>query len=742
MAGQFEQFKPEQNDAAIDYMRQIFGSIVDLVYQGNVNGGQPADSTIGAFMYVFGSGAFFLGMLFFVYSTAIGMIQSGEDGRFLGKKASQVMLPVRTFVGSAILFPAKNGFSLVQILVIWMALQGAGMGTKSFVAILNFFKETRMILQPVIPDAKPLVLAITRSELCKSAMNKYFTQTEDEARVSFQSRDITHSSNVGHNATTESATYNYNMQSANSSYNYNTTDPAAATSSVVTEHYREYSWRANGGDFNNDMICGGLEFRTSWGGIGTNKNLEGIKNPLYIAHAEGVNKVIERVRPLMDELVNQNKKPDPIFVQNAINDYISVMSKAAAQAVSETNDKAMTDFIQYAEDGGFLYAGTWIGHINRMNDAVQQTLNDLPATRSLPLSQKFDQTSLQTYNDYMVVLEQTTRSANESLSMAYQNDVGTAGGDDGVAAKLKELISSFTQGLTRWTIEAIAGDNLSHITQMRNFGDNLLTAAEAAALLLAGSAGLADSLTANVTVGAVFSVPAALQSLSGITTTTLMALFGFGLMLAVYIPMVPLISWIMACLNWLLLVAEAVIAAPLFAVAHLNPKGEEEIGSAGEGYRMLTSLVMRPSLMVISLVVSIILQNTIAGYINAVFMPYTQAMQSGSLFGLFKYLGAVAIYVSLQLSVVHSCNALMFLLPDRAMLWLGRSIAGLGGAERVESEVKGNMDRFSKGSHDIGLMGIAKGGEKGREQKTRQEIGGGGPGGAGNNNSQKSRADF
>lgn len=38
MAGQFEQFKPEQNDAAIDYMRQIFGSIVDLVYQGNVNG--------------------------------------------------------------------------------------------------------------------------------------------------------------------------------------------------------------------------------------------------------------------------------------------------------------------------------------------------------------------------------------------------------------------------------------------------------------------------------------------------------------------------------------------------------------------------------------------------------------------------------------------------------------------------------------------------------------------------------
>lgn len=77
----------------------------------------------------------------------------------------------------------------------------------------------------------------------------------------------------------------------------------------------------------------------------------------------------------------------------------------------------------------------------------------------------------------------------------------------------------------------------------------------------------------------------------------------------------------MAVMNWLLLVIEAVIAAPLFAVAHMNPHGEEEIGSAGEGYRMLTALVIRPMLMVIAVFIAIGLCNAMAGFVNSMFMP-------------------------------------------------------------------------------------------------------------------------
>lgn len=684
MSGNWDQFKPEQGDAAITYLREVFGQIVDLVYQGNTNSGAPVDSTIGAFMTVFGTGAYFLGMLFFTWHVLVGMVRSGEDGRFLGQKGSQVMRPVRSVVGTTLLLPAKNGFSLIQILVLWLALQGAGMGSKSFIAVLNFFKDTQMILQPSLPDARPLVLSIARSELCKEAMNKHFSETGSEARVAFKSRDISHSSNLGHSGSDHTIGYG----------------PS------TTVHYREYSWRADGDGFNNEMICGGLQFQTKWEGIESNKGVEQLKNPIYIAHAEGINAIIERVRPPIKSLVIDNQKPPTGFVQSAINDYTSIMTRAAAQAINETNAKATTDFIKYAEDGGFMYAGTWIGHINRMNDAVQQTLNDLPATKSLPLSDQFDEVSLRTYHDYLITLDQATRSPNENIALAYQNNVGTVGGDDGAISKVNEFVSNFFMGMTRLTIGGIAGDNLSHLTQMRAFGDNLLIAAELAAVGLAATAGGSDSLVAKVTVGTGFSIPAAIQALGGLLTTALLSVFVFGLMLAVYIPFVPLISWIMAILNWLLLVAEAVLASPLFAAAHISPNGEEEIGTAGEGYRMLTALVMKPSLMVISLIVAIILQNSIAGFINAVFMPYAQGVQSGSMVGFVKYLGLIAVYVLMMLSLVHACMALIHWLPDRAMLWMGRSVAGLGGSERVESETKGGMERFGNQAFNAGMKGI------------------------------------
>ncbi|WP_421193970.1 DotA/TraY family protein [Aeromonas jandaei] len=680
----WDQFKPEQGDAAITYLRQIFGQIVDLVYQGNTNGGAPVDSTIGAFMSVFGAGAYFLGMLFFVWHVVMGMLKSGEDGRFLGNKSSQVMRPVRVLVGSTLLFPAKNGFSLIQILVLWLALQGAGMGSKSFIAVLNFFKETQMILQPSLPDARPLVLSIARSELCKEAMNKHFSETGSEARVSFKSRDISHSSNLGHSGSDQTIGYG----------------PS------TTVHYREYSWRVDGDGFDNEMICGGLQFQTKWEGVESNKGVEQLKNPIYMAHAEGINAIIERVRPPIKSLVADNQKPSTGFVQSAINDYTSIMSRAAAKAVNETNAKATTDFIKYAEDGGFMYAGTWVGHINRMNDAVQQTLNDLPTTKSLPLSDRFDDVSLRTYHDYLIALDQATRSSNENIALAYQNNVGTVGGDDGAISKVNEFVSNFFMGMTRLTIGGIAGDNTSHLTQMRAFGDNLLIAAELAAVGMAATAGGSDSLVAKVTVGTAFSIPAALQALGGILTTALLSVFVFGLMLAVYIPFVPLISWIMGVLNWLLLVAEAVLASPLFAAAHISPNGEEEIGTAGEGYRMLTGLVMKPSLMVIALIVALTLQNSVAGFINDSFMPYAQGVQSGSMVGFVKYLGLIAVYVLMMLALVHACMALIHWLPDRAMLWLGRSVAGLGGSERVESETKGGMERFGNQAFNAGMKGI------------------------------------
>ncbi|HAT2715996.1 TPA: hypothetical protein I8303_004818, partial [Aeromonas hydrophila] len=115
--------------------------------------------------------------------------------------------------------------------------------------------------------------------------------------------------------------------------------------------------------------------------------------------------------------------------------------------------------------------------------------------------------------------------------------------------------------------------------------------------------------------------------------------------------------------------------------------------------------------------------NSIAGFINAVFMPYAQGVQSGSMVGFVKYLGLIAVYVLMMLSLVHACMALIHWLPDRAMLWMGRSVAGLGGSERVESETKGGMERFGNQAFNAGMKGISAAENKAAEEPGKRSTG-------------------
>ncbi len=118
---------------------------------------------------------------------------------------------------------------------------------------------------------------------------------------------------------------------------------------------------------------------------------------------------------------------------------------------------------------------------------------------------------------------------------------------------------------------------------------------------------------------------------------------------------------------------------------------------------MLASLAIKPMLMVISVFVAIGLCNAMAGVVNDTFMPMVAGAQSGSVVGIVKFVGIVSVYVLLMMGLTHACFALVHWLPDRVMLWLGRSVAGLGGSERIEGEVRGGMSTVGNKLQTTGL---------------------------------------
>lgn len=374
-------FSPLPNSAAVDYLRLIFGGLVDLVLLGQ-SWSEPG--LIGAFMGVFGLGAYFLGMLYFIFGVLKGMLDSGETGRFLGNAKSKVKTPVRMVIGSTCLFPAKNGFSLVQIMVMWVALQGVGLGDKSMVAIMDYFKTSQYILNPILPDARNLAASVFKSQVCAAALNKGFEETGVSERV------VTR---------VNSKEYSVGIFSQNV---------------PVTEVH----WAiANEGS----PVCGGFTWARQTVG---DKDARMITNAVMAAHSAAITDLLSATRGPAEALVSSDVRPSDSLIQELANRYNSTLRAAAAQAVQQTNEEAMNKFVSQASDGGFFYAGTWIGHIGRWNDAVQQAINSLPTVRPLDIATRFDDVSSRTVRDYLATVDAMARNSKDTLAQAYENSSG------------------------------------------------------------------------------------------------------------------------------------------------------------------------------------------------------------------------------------------------------------------------------------------------------------------------------
>ncbi|MGH3977104.1 MAG: DotA/TraY family protein, partial [Pseudonocardiaceae bacterium] len=175
-------FKPPADDTSVGFLRDIFGNIVDTVMAGNTEA-IPVETPLAAGMQIFGTGILVLSMLFVIYTTIKGAIDTAHDGEFLGKKMSSVWVPLRTAGGTALLLPLASGFSLIQIAVLWIAIHGVGLADRVWLAMAEQMAATGMVGRPAIPDSRPLAASILRAEVCMAAMNKTYAARGDAVRV-------------------------------------------------------------------------------------------------------------------------------------------------------------------------------------------------------------------------------------------------------------------------------------------------------------------------------------------------------------------------------------------------------------------------------------------------------------------------------------------------------------------------------------------------------------------------------
>lgn len=722
------QFAPPPGDTSVDFLHEIFGNIVNMVASGGNAQGATTSDVLGQMMSVFNTGVLFLAMIFVGYTTVTGTINSAHDGELLGKKMSEIWVPVRTVGGTALLLPLASGYCLIQVGVLWLALQGVGLADRIWTAAIQRISQDNMISNPILPDARPLAANILRYEVCAAAMNKQYEDSGRSTRIQAVSipRSVT---NTGDLLSTNTPSLVLDSVSRGTDTLLGN-GPNSKYNAVWLSRYQvvDYKWRAVDASGNPDNaylnpdVCGGISWKESWESSESNANTKVIKQPIMAAHAAAVQSMIAELRPVAQQIV-AGQKPAPGAIDTATEHYVVALRNAAKVAVQNTNDRARADFLHTAESSGWIFAGTWYNHIVRMNDVMQSTLNGLPSAEPVSIVDgRETQEALQNYQDAMAVTNEYAKNRVAEVKGIYYRETDLRAPQDGEGAweYIKKLMSAPFMGAINQITEEIAGSNLNHMSQMKSFGDTIVLTGEALMITLSTAAGVADS-GAGLAVKTFFNAHSALQMLSGVFTFMMIGLFIFGVTLSTYVPMIPFITWVTSVVNWFVLVIEAVLAAPIWAAAHIHPDGHDAVGKGGEGYMMILSLIMRPALMLFGLVTAMLLTQPITGFVNAGFMSAVSGVQADSMTGIVSFLAYVTIYVIFMTTIIHTVFSLIHWIPDNVPRWIGAHVSG-GPASPDQKEREGA--HVFGGAINEGKPGIGGGSGGKKKERPPKDTGG------------------
>jgi hypothetical protein len=204
----------------------------------------------------------------------------------------------------------------------------------------------------------------------------------------------------------------------------------------------------------------------------------------------------------------------------------------------------------------------------------------------------------------------------------------------------------------------------------------------------------------------------------------------FGGILAVYMPLVPYIVFVFSALGWFTGVIEAMVAAPFIALGILSPGGQHDIlGRAEPALMLLLNIFLRPSLMIMGMMVAMLLASVIVGFVNVGFLNAMNTTSGGSP-GIIETMLYISAYCSIVMTALNKCFGLIYMLPERVLTWIGGQAVSYGEAEsvnQVKSAVEsmaGSISSGMKSSADAGMSAMSGAATRGDKNNTKKKGGG------------------
>lgn len=177
-------FAPPPTDISINLLADIFGR-VDGVLHGT------GSQIVGIMFHVFNVGILAFGLLVLGYTVFAGVLKTAHEGEALGRQWSSIWIPLRASAGIALLIPKASGYCIMQILIMWITVQGVGLADLTWKAALTYIASGGVIIQQTVPANKQggqEILqssgAILSSLVCMHAVENQLIQQQTDAAAS------------------------------------------------------------------------------------------------------------------------------------------------------------------------------------------------------------------------------------------------------------------------------------------------------------------------------------------------------------------------------------------------------------------------------------------------------------------------------------------------------------------------------------------------------------------------------
>lgn len=200
----------------------------------------------------------------------------------------------------------------------------------------------------------------------------------------------------------------------------------------------------------------------------------------------------------------------------------------------------------------------------------------------------------------------------------------------------------------------------------------------------------------------------------GYSTSTVAILIGTiakalilaGIIVGIYLPILPLIRVAFAVLTWIISVFEAVVMVPVAALAHLTSEGEGLAGGARTAWILWLNVLLRPVLVVMGFVGALLVFNSFTLYFHYAFvagvdLSRAQTDAVSAVISLFTY---SVVYVAVMYTVANTTFKMLDTIPDAMMRWIGgspdksfddNSDGLMYAASNMLTSVKGNPMKFN-----------------------------------------------